>query len=116
MYSYVVVSTNLEDLNIYDGPYAWDEFPTYDPPMGEGYAWMLLEDAYTAGYTFPPPPITPSDVIMGNLLAALTSNDTYLSLSAPTAEDDTVQLAALTRQLNGLIRLATNTLDDVSDT
>ena len=42
---------------------------------------------------------------------ALASNRTYLGLSSPTNAQNAAQLKALTRQVNGLIRLALSELD-----
>jgi hypothetical protein len=59
-------------------------------------------------------------VTLGNLstiqqqaAAALAANRTYYALAAPTLAQVTAQVKALTRQANGLIRLA---LDDLTGT
>lgn len=43
--------------------------------------------------------------------AALTANATYLALASPTTAQNAAQVKALTRQVNGLIRLATRRLE-----
>jgi hypothetical protein len=46
----------------------------------------------------------------------LTTNTTYLALGSPTNAQNLAQIRALTRQMNGVIRLTLGTLDDVSGT
>lgn len=104
---YVVISTDPNDLTIYN-TVLWDGETPYDP--GPGLTLMLEEDALLAGYVYPTPPDDPAADIVANLNIWLGANDLYLE----TADAD--QVAALTRQLNGLIRLATGQLDDISDT
>lgn len=47
---------------------------------------------------------------------ALANNATFLAIANPTAAQNGAQAKALTRQVNGLIRLALGQLADVSDT
>ena len=47
--------------------------------------------------------------------AALTQNKTYLGLATTTAAQDKAQIKALTKQVNGLLRLVGRKLDDVDD-
>lgn len=48
--------------------------------------------------------------------AALTNNETYLGIGSPTNAQVVSQVAALTRQVNALIRLAINQLDSTTGT
>jgi hypothetical protein len=47
-----------------------------------------------------------------NALAALADNKAYIDLASPTTAQAGVQIKALTRQMNGLIRLLLDRLDD----
>lgn len=47
--------------------------------------------------------------------AALTNNQTYLALSSPTTAQNTAQIKALTRQMDGVIRLLLGLFDSVAD-
>lgn len=47
---------------------------------------------------------------------ALTNNAAFLAIATPTAAQNAAQAKALTRQVNGLIRLLLGQLADVSDT
>jgi hypothetical protein len=47
---------------------------------------------------------------------ALTTNATYLAIASPTTAQNTAQVKALAREVNGLIRLLLGALTDVSDT
>jgi hypothetical protein len=47
---------------------------------------------------------------------ALTTNATYLAITSPTNAQNTAQVKALTRQVNGLIKLTLSKLDDVTGT
>lgn len=49
-------------------------------------------------------------------VTALTNNATFLNLASPTNAQTLAQVKALTRQVNGLIRLLLGRLDDTSGT
>lgn len=113
---YVIVSTDPGDLTIHGGPLAWDGVSTYNPGMG--MKLMLTSDAVAAGYTFPAPDpgIVNAQSLQSKASTALTGNSTYLGLSSPTTAQAVAQVAALTRQMNALIRLQLNLLDSTSGT
>lgn len=46
---------------------------------------------------------------------AITNNDAYLAIPSPTQAQAVTQVAALTRQMNGLLRFNLNAYNDVSD-
>jgi hypothetical protein len=48
--------------------------------------------------------------------AALVSNSAFLAITTPTAAQNAAQAKALTRQVNGIIKLLLSELGDVSDT
>lgn len=48
-------------------------------------------------------------------LASLVSNKTYTDRVNPTAAQNTAQIRALTRQVNGLLRVFAKQLSDISD-
>lgn len=52
---YVVVSEDMADKVIKDGPLLWDPADAYDP--GPGRVMMLEAGALDAGYEWPPPPV-----------------------------------------------------------
>lgn len=52
--------------------------------------------------------------IRGKLRLALDTNNTYLALATPTAAQTTAQVKALSRMVNGLIRLANRSLESDS--
>lgn len=51
------------------------------------------------------------ETIRQQALDALTTNRTYIARQSPTAAQNTAQIQALTRQVNGLIRLVLGRLD-----
>ena len=61
------------------------------------------------------PDPTPADLnrrtIENQARAALDANRAYVALAAPTAAQTTAQVKALSRQVNGAIRLLVNALD-----
>lgn len=57
-----------------------------------------------------------TDAVYAKSVQALDVNSTFLALSNPTGAQNAAQAKALTRQMNGLIRLLLGQLDDVSDT
>lgn len=57
-----------------------------------------------------------ADLIRQKALAALATNATFLALANPTAAQNGAQAKALTRQVNGIIRILLGALSDMSDT
>lgn len=57
---------------------------------------------------------TNQQTILQQAAAALDSNATFLALTAPTAAQNAGQVRALTRQVNGLIRLTLRKLDSTT--
>lgn len=103
---YVIISTDPNDLTIYN-TVLWDGETEFDP--GEGLTLMLEDEALLAGYAYPEPPFDPAADIYAKLSAGLGANDVYLETA------DSGQVAALTRQVNGLIRLVTGQTDTSDD-
>lgn len=54
--------------------------------------------------------------IRSNITTALTNNATYLGRANPSVAQNTAQIQALTRQINGLMRLVDKRLDTLSGT
>lgn len=53
--------------------------------------------------------------IRSRAASALTANAAFLALATPTAAQTAAQIRALTRQVDGLIRLAISALDSIAD-
>lgn len=64
-----------------------------------------------ANGTFTPPPVPTSTLIERKLDAAIDANLAYLALNPPTTAQALAQVGALTRQVNGMLRLLRNRLD-----
>lgn len=114
--SYVIVSNDPANLTILGGPLRWDGETPYTPPAGTHT--MLTDAAITAGYTFPAPPVAQqnSQLIQALLAAAIANNITYINTTTPTAVVTTLQVKALSRQVNALIRYTLGQLDTTDGT
>ena len=54
---------------------------------------------------------TNADTLRSQALDALAANRTYIAIASPSAAQNTAQAKALTRQMNGVIRLLLGRLD-----
>lgn len=111
--SYVLVSDDSSNKVIVDGPLLWDGVTVFAHPLGTNL--VLTVDALAEGYTWPVVVEAPQDILNQHLVDAITANDTFLALSSPSSDDIAAQVIALTRQVNALARLSTNTLDSTDD-
>jgi hypothetical protein len=84
-----------------DGGYILQDFAGSNASSGATYS----------GGTFSPRPKSTQEVIGEKLDAAIDANLAYLALTLPTAAQSTVQIKALTRQVNGVLRLMRNRLE-----
>lgn len=111
---YVLVSTDATDKVIKQGPLLWDGGSTVTPAAG--LTLMLESDALAAGYTYPPLPLSIRNQasLQSKANAALANNLFYLGIASPTNAQAVAQVAALTRQVNALIRLALNLFDSTA--
>lgn len=114
--SYVLVSTDVNDKLIKDGPLLWDAVASVALPVNR----QLITEAaaLAAGYAYPAP--SASDVNTGTLeqraATAIANNVNYLAVTAPTNAQVVAQVARLTRQSTGVIRLLLNQTDTTSGT
>jgi len=61
-----------------------------------------------------PTTLTNSEVLLTRIPQAISANQAYLALSPPTQAQVVQQVNALTRQINGLLRLVGKQLDDTT--
>jgi hypothetical protein len=116
MAKYVVVSTDTADKVIKDGPFIWDGVTAWVVPAGRQ---AITEATATAsGYTYPPAPTADLNAatLRTRAITALTANATYQAIGAPTNAQVGAQVALLTKECNGIIRLLLNQLDDITGT
>lgn len=69
--------------------------------------------------TVTPPAGSPDDIarqLIGRAQAALSNNATYLAVGTPTQAQAVAQVAALTRQVDGIIRLLLGAFDTTAGT
>lgn len=79
------------------------------PQPAVGWTWD--------GTTFTEPTVdTNRSTLLSKAQAAIQSNETYLAIASPTSAQAEVQVAALTRQVNALLRLVANELSSTSGT
>lgn len=70
----------------------------------------------TPGYTGSPgTAVGNQGALLQRAQTALTNNQTYLAIAAPTQAQAVAQVAALTRQTNGLIRFLLGAFDTIAD-
>lgn len=91
------------------------------PDLGADY-YRYLDDAtvpptcVTVGYEpTPTPAMVNAQTIFGRAAAALTANATYLNVASPSNAQVAAQVKALTRQVDGLIRIALTQYDTTAD-
>lgn len=91
-----------------------DQVPDWPTPPG---ATVITEAAMQAGgYAWPVQDAEPATVLRGKLGQALAGNAVFLANAAPSNAQILQQVRFLTRECNGLIRLAAQLLDDTADT
>jgi len=83
-------------------------------------AYLAWVAAGNTAPVLPAPPRGQADLNADDLRAkattALTNNAAFQAIASPTNAQAVTQVQALTRQVNGLIRLANSLLDDTSGT
>lgn len=72
--------------------------------------------AALATIVYAPPPNVNAATLIAKGANAISSNLTYLAVASPTTAQAAAQIAALTRQVDALIRLACSLLDSTSGT
>jgi hypothetical protein len=109
---FAIVSPDGKVKSVVEAATAADVIP---PPGGQ--VVELMSDSPVAthytydGTAFTPPPVPTSALIERKLDAALDANLAYLALNPPTTAQALAQVGALTRQVNGILRLMRNRLD-----
>lgn len=89
-----------------------------DPRNSDYRAYQAWVAAGNTAPILPAPPRAQADINADDLRAktatALTNNAAFQAIASPTNAQAVAQIQALTRQVNGLIRLADNLLDDTT--
>lgn len=112
---WVLVSTDPADRVVTGGPFLWDGTAPMTFPAGR--APMLLTAAITGGYTRPADAALVAErTLTQRAQRALERNAAYLAIASPTATQARDQVAALTRECSGLIRLLLRALDTTDGT
>jgi len=117
MARYVLVSTDTADKAVKAGPILWDGTSPLD--IATDRMAILATAAASAGYTFPPRPVTELNrtTLRRRVATSVTTNATYLGLPTPrTNAQIATQVEALTRQNTALIRLMLELLDTTEGT
>lgn len=121
---YAVVDQN----NIVQNVVTWDGLTQWAPPPGMTAVAVADGVAVDVGYTFTAPSTftfgqtatqvagTNRATLLQQGIAALASNITYLNIVSPTTAQAIAQVAALTKQVDALMRLAANQLDTTTGT
>lgn len=113
---YVIVSTDATDLVIKAGPVLWDGVSSLGLPPGQ----QAITEAAANAANYSLPALSVAQVNASTLeqraVAALANNSTYLAVTAPTNAQVVAQVARLTRQSSGVIRLLLDQTDDISNT
>lgn len=116
---YVIVSKDVANKTIVDGPFAWNG--KSELAIGDSMAMaMRLSTALVNGYTFLRPTNMSTDdvaeeTLRGKARNALVANAAYLA-GAKDSSAIAQQVAALTRQMNVIIRLAVGELNSTDGT
>lgn len=113
---YVIVSTNTSDKVIKDGPILWDGTSAFTIPAG--MIAILESNAIAQGYTSAPLPVASvnTTTLQQRAVTAIDNNVTYLGITNPTQAQAVTQVAALTRQVDALIKLLLNQINDTTGT
>jgi hypothetical protein len=113
---WMIVSTDPTNKVIIEGPVLWDGVTPLPLPPGQR---MITEaDALAGGYIPAPRPIMEVNdaALRERARQALESNTAYLALPAPTAAQQTQQVARLTRQLTAVVRVLTRATETTDGT
>lgn len=100
--------------------FLWDpaKDPNWKHPDMEGKTgWTMVVETPARRKTPDPPSLTEQNrtSLLDKLNKALAQNKTYLDIPAPTAAQQTTQLARVTRATNALIRVTLELFEDSSD-
>jgi len=109
---FAIVKPGGKVMSVVEAPDASSVIPPDGGSVVEVPADSPVASDYTYdGTTFSPPPVQTATVIQRKLDAAIDANLAYLALNPPTTAQALAQVGALTRQVNGMLRLLRNRLD-----
>lgn len=125
MKAWAVINT-ADDPNSVVGVYPVpDDVDAPPMPVGDPYEWLEISDIDPlpeAGWTYDgttftePVPDVNRRSLTDKMQGARASNATFMGLGSPTNAQLAQQVRSLTRQVNSLMRIASNDLDTIDDT
>lgn len=107
----VVAVTSTDDQALIAGADNFIDVTSVTPQPAVGWTYDPVARTFSE-----PVALTNRAALLSKAQAAIQTNATYLALAAPTAAQSQAQVAALTRQVNALIRIVAQLLDSTSGT
>jgi len=113
---YVIVSTNVADKVIKEGPLLWDGISRFD--VAAGLLLIKVNAAREGGYTRPSPPVTELNAatLRERIGVGLVASAVYTGLPNPTAAQTTAQVRRVSLLTAALAQLALEQLDTTDGT
>jgi len=113
---YVIVSADIADKVIKDGPLLWDGISSFN--VGAGLQLITVNAAREGGYTRPSPPATEQNAatLRERIGVGLVASATYTGLPNPTAAQTAAQVRRLSLLTAALAKLALELFDTTDGT